>query len=221
MRWPWSPASSESRVEQADRRRSFGSGDPLKSAPQSDPSAPGSAPDGDRRPVWLLDVDGVLNAHHPGWEGRPAEGYARAGGARFWIRWSPELVARLQQIDATGAVEIRWATTWVPWIESIEDLLGLPSWTAAWAGPYEGDGSPAIPTPIRKLSTALHIVERERRALIWTDDDAIPTRGPEHDRIAGAGVPCLLVRPNSRMGLQPADLDAIEQFLQHQGPARA
>jgi hypothetical protein len=175
------------------------------------------APSEDPRPVWLLDVDGVLNAHRPGWGDKVAEGAARAGGGQFWIRWSPELVERLVAIDATGAVEVRWATTWVPWIDSIEQLLGLPSWHVAWDGPYDGAGTPALPTPIRKLRSALEVVEHERRPLVWTDDDAIPSHGRERDRIVNAGVPFLLVSPATRAGLQLSDIEAIEEFVRRVG----
>lgn len=204
MRWPWSTHDDPARTASRGSAR-----EPVPDSvrEQSD----------DARPVWLLDVDGVLNAHRPGWGDKVAEGAARAGGGQFWIRWSPELVRRLVAIDATGAVEVRWATTWVPWIDSIEQLLGLPSWQVAWDGPHEGAGTPAVPTPIRKVRTALQVVEHERRPLIWTDDDAIPAHGREHDRIVAAGVPCLLVRPSTGAGLQPSDLDAIEDFVRRYG----
>ena len=229
MRWPWSKAHSADDSTPSDpggRRPTSGQTAVPRSADSSrTPSIRSAAaaepgPDKDGRPVWLLDVDGVLNANRPGWGGRPAEGYAHAGDGQFWIRWSPELVRRIIAVHRTGAVEVRWATTWVPWIGAIEELLGLPTWPVAWEGPHEGVDTPAIPTPLRKVQTALYVVERERRPLIWTDDDAIPTHGSAHDRITSAGVPCLLVRPSSRAGLQPSDLDAVEEFLRENGPER-
>src|SRR5690348_3934124 len=42
--------------------------------------------------VWLLDVDGVLNANRPGWGGPPRGGNAQSGGDLFRIRWAPALV---------------------------------------------------------------------------------------------------------------------------------
>lgn len=204
MRWPWSD-SADSRPEPG--REGAASRPRASSSTSTDESV------GDRRPVWLLDVDGVLNADRPGWGGDVADGWARAGHGRFWIRWSPAAVRRILEIDGTGAVEVRWATTWVPWIEQIEGLLGLPQWAVAWDGPHEGLGSPAIPTPLRKVQTALSVVEEERRPLVWTDDDVIPSHGPLHDRLVNAGVPCLLVSPSTRAGLQPDHLDAVEKFL--------
>lgn len=208
MRWPWSgdrAAPSLSR-EAAPPPSPEGARQPRRDTPRPTPAA-------DDRPVWLLDVDGVLNASRPDWDGDVAEGPARAGGVPFRIRWSPALVQRIVALDDSGRVEIRWATTWVPWIDQIEQLLGLPSWPVAWSGPFEGVSTPAIPTPLRKVQTALHVVEQERRPLIWTDDDAIPLHGPEHDRILSADVPCLLVRPATRTGLQPQEMDAIEAFV--------
>ena len=208
MRWPWSDRGPN----EPEHGPVGHAGDSLGRA-----RASGSGPDADSRPVWLLDVDGVLNASRPGWGGDVAEGWARADHGRFWIRWSPSVVRRMLEIERTGGVEVRWATTWVPWIQEIERLLGLPDWPVAWDGPYEGLGTPAIPTPLRKVQTALHVVEQEQRPLVWTDDDSIPVHGPEHERIMSAGVPSLLVRPASRAGLQPHDLDAIEEFVRRYG----
>ncbi|KUL32677.1 hypothetical protein [Actinoplanes awajinensis] len=45
-------------------------------------------------PVWLLDVDGVLNANRPGWSAAPRRGMAYAGGTGFLMRWAPARLGR-------------------------------------------------------------------------------------------------------------------------------
>src|SRR5262249_22069995 len=64
------------------------------------------------RPVWLLDVDGVINAGSPGWGGAPRTGNAYSSGMEFRIRWAPPLVARIRALHDRGAAEIRWCSTW-------------------------------------------------------------------------------------------------------------
>ncbi|GAB7036225.1 MULTISPECIES: hypothetical protein [Catenuloplanes] len=49
------------------------------------------------------------------------------------------------------------------------------------------------------------------RRLIWTDDEALPPPGAARDALTADGR-AMLVAPDSRRGLQPADLDAIEAF---------
>ena len=161
------------------------------------------------RPVWLLDVDGVLNAARPGWGESPGQGKAFVGGTCYRLRWAPPLTRRIAALHHGGAVEIRWATTWVDHITQVERLLRLPQLPTAFLGldPDEIDPSEV------KVRAALDVVERERRPLIWTDDDAIPGDGPLLDRLQAAGVPVLLLDPGSRTGLQPDDLIVIEDFL--------
>lgn len=164
----------------------------------------------DRRPVWLLDVDGVLNATRPGWEEPHVQGKAYVDGVAYLLRWAPQLARRIESIVGGGAVEVRWATTWVDHILQVERLLALPSMSTAFRVGPDADLDPAE----LKLQAALHVVEVERRPLIWTDDDAIP--GVEdilHRRIQDAGVPVLLLEPRTANGLQPEDLNEIEAFL--------
>ena len=118
-------------------------------------------------------------------------------------------MGRIREVSRRG-VEVRWATTWVDHIVQVERLMSLPKAPTAFTRIDVADPLAGV---ARKLQAALHVVERERRPLIWTDDDAVPLGGPERDRLESAGVPVLLVRPLFRHGLQPADLAAIEQFL--------
>ncbi len=64
------------------------------------------------RPVWLLDVDGVINVPRPGWNAAPRSGNACSAGTAFRIRWAPALLDRIRALHHTGSVEIRWCSTW-------------------------------------------------------------------------------------------------------------
>ncbi|HET9653981.1 MAG TPA: hypothetical protein VFP72_01420 [Kineosporiaceae bacterium] len=64
-----------------------------------------------------------------------------------------------------------------------------------------------------KYAAALHVVQTERRPLIWTDDEVIPDDGSTAVRcLQAAGQPVLLIRPRSNRGLQPEHLDRIQAF---------
>lgn len=165
----------------------------------------------DRRPVWLLDVDGVLNAARPGWGDEVQQGQAFVDGAGYRLRWAPQLVRRITGLVYGGAVEVRWATTWVDHIVQVERLFRLPPLATAFQDldPYDDPEH----TCRVKLEAALAVVEGEGRPLIWTDDDAIPRSGPQRRRLREAGVPVLLLSPSSRHGLQPEDLEEIDDFV--------
>jgi hypothetical protein len=171
-------------------------------------------PTTDAGPVWLLDVDGVLNAAQPGWGDTPQHGDAYVAGIAYRLRWAPELIARVREMQHRG-VEVRWATTWVDHIAQVERLMSLPAAPTAFTAVDVTDHPAGI---ARKLQAAIEVVENEGRPLIWTDDDAVPAHGPERERLEAAGVPLLLMRPHSRHGLQPADLEAIEEFLDEHLP---
>ncbi len=160
--------------------------------------------------MWLLDVDGVLNAAGPGWDETPGQGVAFVGEVGYRLRWAPALVRRIAALHTSGGVEVRWATTWVDHITQVESLLHLPPLATAF---NDIDVVNAEEAAARKAQAALDVVEVERRPLIWTDDSAIPRSGSLLDRLDLAGMPVLLIAPGSRHGLQPEDLAAIDDFL--------
>ncbi|HVK20584.1 MAG TPA: hypothetical protein VM677_04420 [Actinokineospora sp.] len=162
------------------------------------------------RPVWLLDVDGVLNATKPGWSQTPRQGTAFSGGLGYRMRWAPALIEEITDLHQGSLVEIRWATTWADDIAQVERLMRLPRFPTAFS---TLGADPSVKSPERKAAAAVKIVEEECRPLIWTDDDAIPLRGPLIERLTAIGVPTMFVRPDARHGLQPEDMDAIGEFL--------
>jgi hypothetical protein len=161
------------------------------------------------RPVWLLDVDGVLNASHPGWNRAPVIRTAFAGEAAFRLCFAPALIRRIRAVHECGAVEVRWATTWVDHIDQVIRVMRLPRWACAF-----NLGQDDANTDAAKYAAALHVVETERRPLIWTDDEAIPAESSRaYCRLRSAGPRVLLIRPCSSRGLQPEHLDQIHRFL--------
>jgi hypothetical protein len=163
-------------------------------------------PDPGGLPVWLLDVDGVINARRPDWSGAPHQGVAWAADRAWQMRWSPTLIREIKAIASTGLVEIVWATTWCPWIDGVEELFGLLASRCAFGSAELA----AKPDNLVKLDAALAVI-RSRRELIWTDDAAIPAAGDDFDALVAAG--SLLIRPEETRGLQPTHLDSIRAWL--------
>lgn len=156
--------------------------------------------------VWLLDVDGVLNANRPGWGAAPRRGTAFASDVRqgFTIRWAPALIRRIRDLHRTGLVEIRWCTTWCGMTDEIERVLSLPVFAPCWTE-IAPDCSAA------KLAAARQVLADGHR-LVWTDDDEVPESGSVYDELA-TGDRALLIRPAPSRGLQPDHMDAIEAFV--------
>lgn len=159
--------------------------------------------------VWLLDVDGVINANDPGWGAAPHKAYVQAHGTTWRFRWAPSLVDFIRKVALSGEVEIRWATTWVPWAREVEEAFKLPELGLAFS-----EKTAFISPHPAKAYAALEVVVKEQRPLLWTDDDAIPSAGyirEALDQVESGRV--LLVEPHSRRGLQPKDVERIKEFF--------
>ncbi|WP_344863463.1 HAD domain-containing protein [Planomonospora alba] len=156
--------------------------------------------------MWLLDVDGVINASRPGWGGPPRSGTAYSGSDAYRMRWAPTLLDRIRALHRAGGVEIRWCSTWCADADQLERLLALPRLARAWSGHLSAGAAAAA-----KLAAARDVLARGRR-LIWTDDVEVPASGPVHDELTKGGR-ALLIAPSPSRGLQPEHMDAIEAFI--------
>ncbi|HEX8627100.1 MAG TPA: HAD domain-containing protein [Catenuloplanes sp.] len=157
------------------------------------------------RPVWLLDVDGVLNAARPGWRAPPRSDNAYSAGTMYRMRWAPALLDRIRGLHRADQVEIRWCTTWCSDADQVERVFALPRLDRCWFDDLTGAAAASA-----KLAAARDVLAAGRR-LIWTDDAVVPTSGPVYDELTAAGR-ALLIAPSPRRGLQPEHLDAIEEF---------
>ncbi|MGX6604830.1 hypothetical protein ACWKSP_22280 [Micromonosporaceae bacterium Da 78-11] len=159
-------------------------------------------------PVWLLDVDGVINASRPGWGAAPTakQVWSSSSHREFRIRWAPALLNRIRRIHAAGLAEIRWCTTWCADADALEAALGLPHFTRAFTDPINGRVA-----AMAKLAAASQVLAEGRR-LVWTDDTETPTEGELYERLTFDGK-ALLIAPHPSRGLQPDDLDRIDAFL--------
>ncbi|SBT46964.1 hypothetical protein [Micromonospora narathiwatensis] len=95
-------------------------------------------------PVWLLDVDGVVNVARPGWGAPlPRSGNAYSSATAYRMRWAPTLIERIRLLHGSGKIEIRWCSTLCAEAEQIERLFGLPRLERSWYHEVSAATAPA------------------------------------------------------------------------------
>ena len=172
------------------------------------------------KPVWLLDVDGVLNAvtrkrppaTSTGW---PADGWryveGDAGTASFPIVAAEGVLEFVRRVHKDGLAEVRWLTTWEvgDYILPLAEKLDLPRFEIAGR---------EMDVPLGewwKLVIAQRVYG-QAGPLVWTDDDISFIHAAKvwaHTRPAGT---LLAISPNGGQGLHPTHLAKIEAFLEAQ-----
>ncbi len=157
------------------------------------------------RAVLLLDVDGCLLSDL-GWDGPPHVARVRLRGVPHELRYVPERLVALRRLD----VQVRWCTSWSGDVDILERTLKLPAFADALAGSGV-DVTDHDSVVGAKLLAAMAVVEVEGRPLVWADDEAIPTSGPELRRLEAAH--SLLLRVPHASGLQPAHFEQIDRWL--------
>jgi hypothetical protein len=168
-------------------------------------------------PVWLLDIDGVINALARG----PVRGsFPRDAWAQHAVEAEipglgpmllPILVAHpvlqfVRDVVEAGSAEVRWHSTWrTAALTDLAPTLGLPPIPMSIAPEWT-----QRPTGWWKLPAAQRVVASGRR-LVWTDDDITHFRDEIGDL---AGRPdALLISPDPDTGLTQRELDRIADFL--------
>lgn len=155
--------------------------------------------------IWLLDVDGVLNASKPAWQQKAVECTATSGGRRYTLRYAPSLIDEIRAIIESDLCEVVWCTTWCDEARQLERLWGFPELRVAFSGlktRYTGDA---------KYSAAVKVLEDGHR-LIWTDDSEVPTWGVWFEELTSMGE-SLLIKPDEDLGLTVEDIHAIRRFI--------
>lgn len=186
-------------------------------------------PDAPDLPVWLLDVDGVVNAlphghvagvwHVDAWVQRSVRADVPGlGPMTLSVLAAAPVLDFVAGVVTARRAEIRWHSTWRQAAASdLAPALGLPAIPVADAPEWQqatasADGRWTLaPGPgWWKLPAARRVVADGRR-LIWTDDH-LAAAGAHLGGLAGRA-DVLLLAPDPRAGLAPGELARIDAFL--------
>lgn len=172
------------------------------------------------KPLWLIDIDGVLNAYKYSrrkpntwlW-GEEVHNLRLVTDYGIFAVWVAEgLVRFLSDIHASGLVDMQWCTTWADEANTVfAPAFNLPELPVA--------AHPDETILAWKHRAAIDASERGRR-LIWTDDDAIDKGAKlkvknnlaNHSHLT-VEKDLLLIIPNPKVGLTPADCRSIAAFV--------
>lgn len=172
------------------------------------------------KPVWFIDVDGVINvlpkaaqkdheAFYKSWESTRVLTYN--------ILYSPELVDELNRLSEF--VEIIWLSTWNGHAATLlAPALGLHDFPFAMSHGTNSSFDLSSQDPAArwwKLNVILEHIKNDQRPFIWTDDDISPeVRKAIRGRAAFEGIDNLVINPNSNIGLTKSETSMIDQFIQ-------
>lgn len=162
----------------------------------------------EERPVWLLDVDGVINANRAGWSRAPRRADVYDGYRMWRLHWEPRVIDFIRTTADAGTVEVTWCSTWVPHARELERLWNLPELAVAWTDPSIVDEAvgPAKHEAVRRVLA-------EGRRLIWTDDVQVPLPRTELHEELTAGGRALLIRPATSRGLRLEHVEQIAKWI--------
>lgn len=169
-------------------------------------------------PIWLLDVDGVLNAAStkPPTYAWPAEAWRTVKVSGLRILVADPVLNFLRRIDTLGLAEIRWHTTWQTDAHVLAEALDLPEWSIADAPEHLRIGEHLRRNEWWKTPAVWRAL-LESRPVLWTDDDADTDLTREQKTtLAAAGA--LVVSPDPRTGLCQRHLRQIENWLHDHAP---
>lgn len=170
------------------------------------------------KPLWLLDIDGVINAVPRGnqlpdaW---PAGSWNRKdvtnSGGTWPILAADAVLDFITEVHETGLAEIRWHTSWQEEALDFGDAFLLPDFQVQECPEAVRNYYPdwwKLPAVKRELN------KDTGRDLLWTDDEItykIQARyRKDLEKLPGVKLIC----PNTETGLTPVDLDDIRKFLE-------
>lgn len=185
-------------------------------------------------PIWLLDVDGVINAlpwyvseggrdiPEPAWSdytevraspGNDGSHYPQGG---YRITYSPTLVQRIVALHESGVVEVRWLTTWGSGANGeLRRKLGIPQLevsgemdeATAFQGKYDKYSWWKLPCAQKVRA------ENPGRPIIWTDDDLYQRSTADATEWLHGETGILAIAPDEAHGITPEELAMIESFI--------
>lgn len=141
-------------------------------------------------------------------------------GGTWHLHWSRELAANLYELAESGVIDLRWLSTWQPYVHILDGLLGWDPdvvHNTHWYDPLTGRGRmggklhAVVDEVIRQLRVA--DADGSPRPIVWIDDEeasvanALMLHGHE-----GAG-PMLLVNPLAFRGISRRQWACVRRFV--------
>jgi len=160
------------------------------------------------KPIWFLDVDGVVNALPK--HGNASEGYQQTTILGFPIKYRPEVIEFINRIHRDGLAEVHWLTTWGADARyHFAKAVGLDDFEHAHEPAQSGSQERIVWLPTWWKLQVIKSVAQGRR-FVFTDDDL----GADITRlIRDFANDTLLLTPCSEVGLDDEQLEHIDKFL--------
>jgi hypothetical protein len=189
-------------------------------SPTSDETTPTTDPED--RPVWFLDIDGVINAITYACPEGFEEGSASPGEPHgsYPIHWNPYIIEAINEMHDKGWVEVQWLTTWGSGANGeLRELVGLQEFTVAAEPPLYAWGSynkNSYTTMDDRPSWWKHAVVQDfhaknpSRKIVWTDDD-LAFEKEASNWVKGKKI--LAIAPRQAESLRMSDIARIRTFL--------
>ncbi len=171
------------------------------------------------RPIWLLDIDGVLNT----WPRTPVHAHNEfqehvvcdlSTGKDFRLVIAQPVIDFINEMWASGDVDLRWHTTWqkssIEVAKAFGIALDIPVQEAPefdrWRQRTEGAGW-------WKMAAGQRILDSTDVPVIWTDDD-LGVYWIEQMKKAGTKLDRLVkICPDPGTGLSKAHMAKIEHII--------
>ena len=158
-----------------------------------------------------LDVDGVICPFGPADRTEWGSGWSHANAGLLSVAYAQELVDGLNGITSLAGLRCVWLTSWEDLApEYLCPAIGLDA--GGW--PYltaDGGGTGMSWWKLRAIQDDLDSSRAD--ALVWIDDQLrFEQEAQAWARILGPRI--LLVSPDPRRGISPAELAAVRSFLE-------
>jgi len=173
------------------------------------------------KPIWYLDVDGVVNIARPiKPHDIPDEHWRDVLVTKLPIRYDQRVVDFINRVHRDGNAEIVWLTTWER--KAIDDLAPVLELDEFRLPSRSLRGFPEGAYGWWKWESVKHHTDEDdhdHRDIIWTDDDLAyamklsPAISAWHDSRDKVGLRTLGISPRSSRGLTPAHLAVIEEWI--------
>ncbi|WP_257477602.1 HAD domain-containing protein [Acidipropionibacterium jensenii] len=166
-----------------------------------------------------FDIDGVLNLYGPDPLSQTPDDqdlWSSYRSQSMMLTYSPEMIARINEILAIPGVTPFWLTTWereAAWFGSQVGLTGAEEWQWLPAVGMTPSGQWQKFASIRS-----HLKVARPQLAIWFDDDlAIQSDARAWtDRLGAVHAHA----PDPRIGLRPSEVDRMEELIRSQTSSR-